>query len=577
MIITFLFLLFMSYIKADATSSFFDLASPTNRLSYILNNDTIISNKNKLSTFFSFEQAMHNNKIIKTLFGKQTQNKTISISGSQASQRNPHDLLADYFYLPNNFISSIKIEPHIDTYYTGLILRQSLDQAQNRFFINLFIPISYRKTHMNLIETIKPQSYNNHDIGYFTPDDSFTAQRCLKSAKDYFYGKSMTQINQSDGFENTVFHPLKYSKIKESRDLQSSIGCKISLDYEAYQYENFLFTVSIHSNLPVGLKPKGDYLLEGAMGTSPYWTLGGGIATQVEIFKTNSCIFLLDGYIQIEHQFPVKMYRVFDLVDKPLSRYMLAEKLGPANNNDQLFIGQTAAQYQFKKEFCPIANLTRLPVNVSRSIICDGAIAGLVNINPLVMKIGSTFAISSHEKIDIEPNTIFANNTTWAIKGDSQVYGFTQDSDPISLSVSQKNATIFNGTNYPQKGNPSVAQKITARQNTFIDNKGLANQNGIFLLYDPNITPNFSNSINGSLPPLFIKEQDLSLDASQIQYAECSLFGSLTYTVSNTIDNWQPSFSVGSNLIFGLQGSGNCHTRCGYQAWNIWLQASLSY
>lgn len=577
MIVTFLFFLFVYIIKADAFSSFFDLASPNNRLSYAFDNRTITSSKKKLSTFFSLEQVTHNNKIIKTLFGRFTQDKRIRISGSQASQRNPHDLLADYFYLPNNFISSIKLDPHINSYYTGFILRQSLDQKNDRLFINVFIPVIYRKTNINLIETIIPQSYNNHETGYFTPDDSFTQQRCLKSAQDYFHGKSVTQTNQSDGFGNTVFHPLKYSKIKESRDLQSSIGCKISLDYEMYQYDNLICNISIHSNLPIGLKPKGNYLLEGAIGTSPYWTLGGAIATQVEIFKTDTCTFLLDGYIQIEHQFPVTMYRVFDLVDKPLSRYMLAEKLGPANENDELFIGQTTAQYQFKKEFCPIANLTRLPVNVSRSIICDGAVAGLVEINPLIMKMGSTFTISSHEKIDIEPNTIFANNTTWAIKGDSQVYGFTQSGDPIALSVSQKNATIFNGTNYPQKGHPSTTQKITARQNTFIDNKGLANQNGTFLLYDPAVTPNFSNGINGSLPPVFIKEQDLALDASQIQYAECSLFGSITYNVSNTIDNWQPSFSLGSNLIFGLQGSGNCHTRCGYQAWNIWLQATLSY
>jgi hypothetical protein len=575
--ITFVLLLLFAF-PVHAISSFFDFSSPISRLSYLFDENKIISNRSRLTTFFSFEQTFHNNTINKTLLGKRFKDGILNISGSQATKRCSSDLLADYFYLPNNFISRLTLDPSIHSLYAGIQLRQTLDQDNNRFFINFFIPIIYRKTKINLNEKITPLLYNDQDVGYFVADNSFTRQRSLESATDYFYGKSVTQTEQTDGFGMTAFLPLQYSKIKRSHDQQASIGCKISIDYEIYQRDNFILTVTAHSNLPVGLKPKGHYLLEGAMGTNPYWTLGGGLSTKVELFHTDSATFFFDGYIQLEHQFPVRIYRVFDLVNKPLSRYMLAQKLGPANSADTLFIGQAAAQYQFQKEFCPLANLTRLPIHASRSVICDGAIAGSVQIEPVLIKVGSTFTLSSPEKIRLEPDNIFANNTTWALKGDAQMYGFTENGDPIALPATENNATIFGGTNYPITGNPSTNQKIAARKNSQIDNKGPASQTGgIFLLYDPNVSSDFANIINGSTSPIFIKEQDLALAASQIQYAECSLFGSLTYDVRNTINDWQPSFSMGSTLLFGFGGSGDSHTRCEYRAWNMWLQATLSY
>lgn len=575
-ILLFLFLLSALAMPIEAVSSFFDFPSPINRLSYLFSENKIVSYKSRLTPFFAFEQFIHPKTINKTFFDKK--DSVIGISGSQATKRSPDDLLADYFYLPNNFISSLTIKPSIHSYYGGIQLRQTLDQENNRFSIGFCIPVIYRKTEFDLTEHIIQKPYNDHDEGYFVSDTSFTQQRCLESARDYFYGKAVTQTEQTDSFGNTIFHPLLYSKIKRSHDSQASIGCKVSFNYQIYDNDDCMLGISIDSSLPTGTKPKGNYLLEGAMGSNPYWTLGGKITTQIELYKTETCTFFLDGQLHIEHQFPVRIYRVFDLKDKPLSRYMLAQKLGLANTDDQLLIGQVSAEYQFKKEFCPLANLTRLPINASRSIICNGALAGSMQIDPVLLKIGSTFTLSSPEKIRLETDNIFANNTTWALKGDAQVYGFTDDGSPIALCATESNATLFSGTNYPSTGNPSTNQKISARKNSNVDNKGLASQsNAIFLNYDPNVTPDFTTIINGSTNPIFIKEQDLALESSQIQYAECSLFGSFTYYVGRTINDWQPSFSIGSSLLFGFGGSSDSYTRCEYRAWNMWLQATLCY
>jgi len=572
-------LIFWSFCT-KTVAPFFDTASPLHRFEYFLSNNGSIPN-NVITGFFSYEQSYNNRYINKTLFGNTLSNENVlGISGSQAKTRNQYDLLADYFYLPNNFMSKIVLKPSIQSFYGGIQFQKNLDQENNNFLLKISIPIMYHKTELKMSETIVNQVLNDHDIGYFVSDTSFTHYRCLESARDYFYGTNITNLNETDNFGATIFQPLKYSKIKPSPDAQASIGCKASLEYRILESENYSIIIGAHSNLPFGTKPKGYYLLEGSIGTNPYWTLGGNANLTFSCYKTDSFTLDCDLYFQIEHQFPTRMHRVFDILNKELSRYMLVQKLGEANTTTQLNIGQTTSSYQFQQQFCPLANLTRLPVTTQRSIISDGIFSFLFSIDQFTMRIGSSYTISSTEKIRLAPNNVFTNNTTWALKGDAQMYGFQNSTSPgIALCATESNATIFSGTNYPTLGNPSTDQKISARKNSSVDNKGLANINNTYYLrYDPNALTSFTNTINGSNPPIFLQVQDLDIESAQIQYNEYSLFSSLTYTAHNHIDSWQPFFSIGSSILFGVQGEKkNSYTRSGYRLWNMWLQTGLSY
>src|SRR5690606_28288426 len=102
--------------------------------------------------------------------------------------------------------------------------------------------------------------------------------------------------------------------------------------------------------------------------------------------------------------------RTFDLIGKPNSRYMLAEKVNkrPAVNlfgntdPDAGALGTvTAAVAQFNAEYSPVANFTTLPVDVSIGV--QGDVVAMLNYTSrgFSWDLGYNYWGMSHEHIEL--------------------------------------------------------------------------------------------------------------------------------------------------------------------------------
>lgn len=551
-----------------------------------------------------YTRSFRSNDINSALFGVCDEKPLITVSGSQTANRGANDWLADYFYLPTDFVSNLGFKPVIDNFIFDINCYLGLDEWVNGLFVRLHLPIVHTRWKLNFCEHIINPGTNAYDAGYFAAAP-IARSNLLARFSHYASGKT------PQGVTDTILNPLKFAKITNTcnntktrlAELQAVLGWNFMSD------ENYHFGVGLRFSAPTGSKPEAEYLFEPLAGNGKHWELGAHITSHVMLWRSDDENSSLGFYCDanITHLFNAKQIRTFDLKNKPLSRYMLAEKLGSpiagiagGPNN-----GITIPSAQFQKEFSPVANLTTSQVSVSCDIQADVAAQLTYVVGGFAWDMGYNFWARSCEKFsDICqrpcPSTLSFEENTWALKGDAYVVGFVENStDPVALSATESHATLNSGTNFAASGIGNNSELLNADKiNTYIDAPQLT-WNGLDSVVPLVATPNGIDQTRTSIQPIFIKDSDI--DRVGVQGLSNKLYMNFSYQWVQHEDT-VPFIGLGLFAEFGSPfsscksdssscgfdssssssscGDATCGDACANYAvsqWGVWLKGGVSF
>jgi len=501
---------------------------------------------------------------------------SIRIAGSQVESRGPCDWLADYFGLPTDYISCISFEPYIENFLVSFNFYIGLDAWYKGLYFKIHAPIVHTRWDLDFCECMEKTVISGcgcierectvaHWPGYFSStvtstDVGIPCNNLVHNFESFVSG--CNAINDP----NIVFNPLCFARMSKTRLAKTGFAeLQMVLGWNFLCNENYHIGLNIRAAAPTGNQPEAFYLFEPIVGNGKHWELGGGLSSHWTFWYSTDDEESLALYFDanVTHLFKTKQCRTFDLRCKPLSRYMLAAKYGSTATD--LRAGDTFAQaeapsHQFVGIYSPLANLTTFAVDVSVGIQADIALMLQYVRGNYSYDIGYNFWARSCDKIECRNDCCpypFAA-TTWALKGDAFMYGFTPNVDAtataVPLSASQSDATLCSGTN----NWPSGINGITWPQNPGIDNKKLAwdNNGSPLLIYD--VTNTTTRQVYTSKDPIFIKFGDLDFDSARTKGLSHKIFMHFDYTWHNH-EEWIPYIGIGGEVEFGHHNDDCCY------------------
>ncbi|MDR3549842.1 MAG: hypothetical protein P4L31_00370, partial [Candidatus Babeliales bacterium] len=450
-----------------------------------------------LSLTTEYAQSFKSSDIAQSLFGVNScatncADVVIDVSGSQAPNRGAHDWLADNFYLPTDFQSTLNFKPRIANVVVDLDFYLGFDMVCQGLFFRLNMPINWTRWDLGFCEKIVSPGVNNDDPGYFNSYDVMPSapgapvegigierSKLLNSFGEFARGKAPQDVSNLDSITNdsAIFDPLCYAKIDcGARSVTRLADVTAILGWNFIEREKGHLGVGLLTRAPSGNRPNGEFLFEPISGNGKHWELGAHITSHATVWQAQDEHSSLGFYVDanITHLFKTRQTRTFDLKCKQLSRYMLAQKFSSpvVDLAGGTVSGTTIPVAQFANEFSPIANLTTQKGKVSVAVQADIAAQFTYANGGFNWDLGYNFWAQSCQKVSVDndccvtstlcrscpsscdngcSNVEFAPSI-WGIKGDAYVYGFALISDTpdaIPLSATESEATINAGTNFP--------------------------------------------------------------------------------------------------------------------------------
>lgn len=462
-----------------------------------------------------YTRSFYPKRIAECLFGNALCDRTLKIQGSTVTDRDDNALLADYFYLAPDFSSEVTLTPRIQNFLVDVNYYLGLDHWLEGLYIWLQAPLTWTKWDLHVCETVKETGTQGYAAGYFTPNE-LDRSELLDKFTDYAQGNSPGTIEQTvtandEDFE-IIFNPLHCAKFPACNKSKTTISeLRLALGWNFFLEEDYHFGINAQASIPTGNEVKPEYLFAPQNGNDDHWELGIGLNGHYTFWRSEEENRSLSLYVNadISHMFKKHQARTFDLRKKPLSRYMLAEKLGvPVEKGLMGDIGVStlvAPSAQFKNEYTPVANLTTVDVIVQIPVQADFvAMLNYTHNEKWNCDIGYNLWARTCERICFKEGCISElDSDIWALKGDAHVYGFAESTgggittgEAVPLSATESNATIYSGKNYPDN---TIA---TARTNPQIDNSRPAQAAGNVLAS----TPDAVDQINTSMNPVFLKK-----------------------------------------------------------------------
>lgn len=535
-----------------------------------------------------YNRSFNSSDISQALFGIKDC-ETITIAGSQVTNRLATDWLADYFYLPTDYKSTISFKPIVDNIGAEFEFFVSLDEWTPGLYFAVYAPLVHSRWELNMCETIELVGTNSSVPGYFTPA-TLARNELLNNFTQYANGNIIGPITQTVGTTDftITLQNLLHAKISNCQLTQTRLA-DIRAIFGYYFVRNDYFHLALQALVtgPVGNRPQGEFVFEPTIGNGHHWEFGGsllghGILWQSEA-QTNQIIFT--GDISLTHLFGARQKRFFDLAGKPFSRYMLIERLGTPITNNLKGSGTTPSA-QFINEFLPVANLTRL--NIDSSITLQAEITALFTFvcDHFSWDVGYNFWGITCENLKLWGINPFDNNKKWALKGDAMVFGFDRGAlgagplvGAVALSATENDATINMGTNLIDN---TVAQallnpNIDAPKNASGDASGGTANNPLSAQPDAN-----NITIKTSINPVFISPLDINVCERRAHGRSHKLFTHFSYTWIER-EQWVPYIGLGGEVEFNQGSSTPCSTDCNeciaiaLSQWGVWLKGGMTF
>jgi len=506
-----------------------------------------------------YDQTFNGDDLLGCYFGSSLTNcNSLVIAGTEASALDvSKDWMAENFYLPRDFKSTIQFSPKVQNFLVDFNLYVGLDEWVKGLYFRIYGPVVNNRVTLDPCESIQEEGTIGYDPGFFS-SSAVPASNLLQSALSFFNGNTTITV------PGIITTPLLKAKIACSK--QSTTGfaeLRGELGWN-YLHEDYHFGFNIQAAAPTGKRPHGEYIFETQVGNGKHWELGAGLSAHWTMWRSEDDEKHLDFVFEadVTHLFNASQTRTFDLIGKPNSRYMLAEKvnLRPTeglfgNTAPALGAGTvTAASSQFNAEYSPVANFTTREVNVSIGV--QGDIVAMLNYTHrgFSFDLGYNYWGMSHEHIDLKDSNCaptFPINT-WALKGDAQVYGFVDvTGTPVALSATESLATIHRGTNIPNEG---TTPQTAAATNIGVDGAQYAqteSTGGAVI----NVSPTAPTvQIRTSIQPVFITVDDLNVNGAETRGSSNKLFAHFSYTWIDRED-WIPYLGIGFYAEFGNTGN----------------------
>lgn len=480
-------------------------------------------------------QTFRPERITQCLFGGGVENcfQTLCVSGSQTSGRgsrtvvlkehhrstdNCHmpitqrvpfsvDWLADYFWLPTDFVSELRFKPTINTYRVTPSLHGAyLLNECTALEAEIYLPVEHATWNLHTAERIRKNGANADAAGYFSAEP--IERDILEPSARHFFAGNAPEI------ANVLIAPLKYAKFAPCAQHKTALNCAyMKLGVYSTPGEWVLYGLGAILSAPAGTVPTGDYLFEPLVGDGHYWRYGVEAYAQFHLF--NDAVRESWGLLTFESTItscaPSHQRRTFDLCNKPSSRYMLIHK--PS---------ELVPTYSY------VANISTLDVKVHIDVLFEISTTLTYATECSNWSFGYRFWARSDDRIRIPCPNQFPSNT-WALKGDASVYGFAippgalPAGTPVRMPASESNATIEAGTNMPAQGSTDQAAIAVARRNPRIDEPVFASllrqgsggqaQDGENLAASPTDLT-LANQVNKSEPPKLLTINDLNIKSA---------------------------------------------------------------
>lgn len=549
----------------------------------------------------AYTRSFRPNRIADMLFGSDLRTPTLSaldITGSGVSQRNTEkDWLADYAGLPRDFNSTVRFEPVILNTILDLYWYFALNNAKPGLYATVHIPIAYTKWDLNYFEAVNKEGIANQPPGYFNEivtGDNIGVNRTdlLANFTDFVFRELAPDLG-----DQVTFCPLRVAKM--SPDFYRCDKNRTALaDIQAVLGWNFILNkwshlgAGIRTVIPTGTRPKGQFIFEPIVGNGHHWELGMQLWGHHTFYvsENEEKQWMLYFLADITHLFNAKQCRVFDLLCKPNSRWMLAEQMTTQVEHLQSALlpddvapeNLSTPSAQFASRYTPVANLTQHSVKVTSQIQIDATIMLSYMHKNFNMDFGYNGWYRSHEIITKTKNSCTLDNQLWALKGDAYVFGFTSDFNPlvasnipVALSATESKATIHAGTNnfVGLDGDMGGIDGIRPTRNPGIDNPFFAAadfNNELTTLNDRTTSANGLQT-NTSNNPIFISEEQIDLCADQSTGCSNKFFIYFNHLWSDTpCTKPIPFIGAGLELEFGCK-------EYAISQWGLWLKGGISF
>lgn len=275
----------------------------------------------------------------------------LDLDSSTWSRNNTKDWLADYFLLPIDFAAQVHFVPRIQNVIADISLCAMGEGKLEGFYSTIKLPFAWTKYDLSAYETIEQHGSKN---GY---DIAITNSMTLNSFFDLSCNRQGLSFSQ-DGSPITNI-PLNCSRICPCPQGKAGLAdLPLTLGYNYLQPH---YHVGAYGRVvaPTGNAPKGSFLFEPIIGNGHHWELGGGATAYATLWHPQEddkeLAFVFDCCLT--HLFAAQQVRVFDLKNKPWSRYILAKQFDDTGT-------PTGIRGQ-------VANLTSCPIKVSYAVQTD--------------------------------------------------------------------------------------------------------------------------------------------------------------------------------------------------------------
>ncbi len=517
--------------------------------------------------------------------------RTILVQGSDVENRSATAWFADYFYLPTDFNGSFSVKPRVSNININFDFYLGLDEWCNNMYFRMYGPVTFTRWKLGFCETdaTSTSSTNEHLAGYFTPAE-LEASSLLSSFAAYARGETPGTV------QGVEFQGLQFARMTSCTEKKTGFAdLRAELGWNFWNCEDYRLGVDIEFAAPTGNKVSAVNLFAPQIGNH-MWELGGGLNAYYRLWNCEDESWALDFNldVHITHMFKANECRTFDLKNKPLSRYMLAEKFGANTQNltGDVDGNEIAASKQFAKVFAPVANITTQEVKVSVGAQADLVAYFTMTWCGFTWDLGYNFWGRSCEKIsksDNCGNSSFAANT-WGLKGTSFVYGYAIDESTtaptfaegtaIPLSATQSSANIYGGDDNLASigGFPST--------NANIDNDYIASAGGSEVVLASQ--PIGSQPTSTSIQPVFISQDDIDYCGSETRGISNKVWTYIGYTFER--DCWSPYLGVGGFGEFGSNSGSSCKTetnacddsssschKCALSQWGVFVKLGVAF
>lgn len=375
-----------------------------------------------------YRQSVRPKRIAEALFGKDE----LTIAGSNVATSTDHDLLADYFGLSPDFISTVTLKPFIRNLLLNATALCTFDNMWPGFYAQFNLAFGYTRWQFGLDDE------HIIDTGAATP---FPA--------GYQAATSTPLAAPFSSFTRALAGKTPFGAIQEGlqngivNDAHTKKGCA---DITCMLGYNFLLHEDAHAGIytqlraPAGNRSTGTLLFEPLLGNNKHWEWGLGFTGHARTWHRLEQELNLFGSVFLSHIFASNQHRSFDFTRNGFgSRYMLLKEFDATGNATGTVL--------------PAINATTLPCKVSNDLQVDITVMLGYTYNELVCDFGYNAWMRSKDKISLRCGLPI---NRYGIKGIQSIF----DPTTLSLDSSTQSTATIGGNNFDQQAAVADAMPV---------------------------------------------------------------------------------------------------------------------